>query len=84
MEARSWEGRVGAEHIRERNLQLRRLADRLPNSADTKFAFSCQCGCGTLIHLASRNFDANGAWADGHKPYATSDLKAAPTGGFHG
>jgi hypothetical protein len=69
---------MGSEDIRDRNEQLRRLADRLPNSAETKFAFSCQCGCGTLVHLSSRNFDANGAWADGHRPgTASADLDAA-------
>jgi hypothetical protein len=69
---------VGSEDKTDRNEQLRRLADKLPNSAETKFAFSCQCGCGTLVHLTSRNFDDNGAWAEGHKPdIASSDLEAA-------
>ena len=60
------------------NEQVRRLADNLPRSAETKFGFKCQCGCGTVVPLTSRNFDANGAWADGHKPKTGSDLEAAP------
>ena len=71
------EGRVGSETIRDWNEQVRRLADSLPDSAETKFGFSCQCGCGTVVALTSRNFDANGAWADGHKPKTASDLEAA-------
>lgn len=59
---------MGSTDIRERNAQVRRLAERLPRSEETKFAFDCQCGCGTLVHLTSKNFDANGAWADGHEP----------------
>jgi prepilin-type processing-associated H-X9-DG protein len=50
------------------NEQVRRLADNLSGSAETKFGFTCQCGCGTVVPLTSRNFDANGAWADGHGP----------------
>lgn len=64
---------MGSEDIEGWNEQVRRLADSLPRSAETKFGFSCQCGCGTVVPLTSRNFDANGAWADGHKP-AVSDL----------
>jgi hypothetical protein len=60
------------------NRQIRRLAEMLPGSAETKFGFNCQCGCGTVVPLTSKNFDANGAWADGHKPDTASDLKAAP------
>jgi hypothetical protein len=59
---------VGSEEIRDLNDQVRGLADSLPNSAETKFGFRCQCGCGTVVPLTSRNFDANGAWADGHNP----------------
>ena len=40
------------------NEQVRRLADNLPRSAETKFGFKCQCGCGTVVPLTSRNFDA--------------------------
>lgn len=72
------EGRVGSKDISDWNEQVRRLADSLPDSAETKFGFSCQCGCGTVVALTSRNFDANGAWADGHKPGPASDLEAAP------
>jgi prepilin-type processing-associated H-X9-DG protein len=67
---------VRSVHIRDRNEQIRRLADKLPHSEETKFAYSCQCGCGTVVPLTSRNFDANGAWADGHKPGTGSDLKS--------
>jgi hypothetical protein len=69
------EGRVGSEHISDWNDQVRQLADSLSDSAETKFGFSCQCGCGTVVALTSRNFDAEGAWADGHKPDTTSDWK---------
>ena len=62
------EDRVRSDEIRNWNEQVRRLADSLPRSAATKFGFSCQCGCGTVVPLTSRNFDANGAWADGHQP----------------
>ena len=72
------EGRVGSDEIRDWNEQVRRLADSLADSPETKFGFNCQCGCGTLVPLTSRNFDANGAWADGHKPDTASDLEAAP------
>jgi hypothetical protein len=68
---------MGSEHIREWNEQVRRLADSLSDSAESRFGFSCQCGCGMLVPLTSRNFDANGAWADGHKPGTASDLEAA-------
>jgi prepilin-type processing-associated H-X9-DG protein len=54
--------------LNARNRRIRLLADSLPDSAETQFGFSCQCGCGTVVALTSRNFDANGAWADGHKP----------------
>jgi hypothetical protein len=68
-----------SEDTRDWNEQVRRLADNLPRSAETKFGFSCQCGCGAVVPLTSRNFDANGAWADGHKPdTAGHDLEAAP------
>jgi hypothetical protein len=69
---------MGSKSISEWNDQVRRLADSLSDSSETKFGFSCQCGCGTLVALTSRNFDANGAWADGHKPDSTSDLDAVP------
>jgi hypothetical protein len=62
------------------NEQVRRLAENLPRSAETKFGFKCQCGCGTVVSLTSRNFDANGAWADGHRARHGSDLEAAPGG----
>ncbi len=54
--------------LRAWNRRVRLLADSLPDSAETQFGFSCQCGCGTVVALTSRNFDAHGAWADGHKP----------------
>jgi len=66
---------VRSVDIRDGNERLRRLADKLPHSEETKFAYSCQCGCGTVVPLTSRNFDANGAWADGHKPPQASDLE---------
>jgi hypothetical protein len=69
---------MGSAEINGWNEQVRRLADNLPRSADTKFGFSCQCGCGTTVPLTSRNFDANGAWADGHKPRQVSHLEPAP------
>jgi hypothetical protein len=69
---------MGSEDIRVWNEQVRRLADSLPRSAETKFGFSCQCGCGEVVPLTSRYFDANGAWADGHKPETASDLGGGP------
>jgi hypothetical protein len=69
---------VESEDIRDWNEQVRRLADSPPNSAETKFGFVCQCGCGTVVALTSTNFDANGAWADGQKPGTSSDFEAAP------
>lgn len=69
-----------SEEIGDWNERVRGLADCLPDSAETKFGFSCQCGCGTIVALTSRNFDANGAWADGHKPDgagALLDMKRA-------
>ena len=70
---------MGSQAITEWNEQIRRLADSLSDSAETKFGFSCQCGCGAIVALTSRNFDANGAWADGHhKPDTASDLEATP------
>jgi hypothetical protein len=69
---------VGLQGITEWNAQVRRLADNLSDSTETKFGFSCQCGCGTVVPLTSRNFDASGAWADGHKPDAGSDFEPAP------
>jgi hypothetical protein len=68
---------MGSREISEWNGQVRRLADSLPDSAETKFGFSCQCGCGTVVALTSRNFDAEGAWADGHKPTTVSDFGSA-------
>jgi hypothetical protein len=69
---------MGSEDIRDWNKKVRGLADSLSDSAaETKFGFSCQCGCGAVVALTSRNFDANGAWADGHKPATSSDLEAA-------
>ena len=64
---------MASEDIRGWNEQVRRLADSLPRSAETRFGFSCQCGCGTVVPLTSRNFDANGAWADGHEPAPDPD-----------
>jgi hypothetical protein len=69
---------VESEEISDWNEQVRRLADSPSNSAETKFGFSCQCGCGTVVALTSTSFDANGAWADGHKPDTSSDLEATP------
>lgn len=69
---------MGSDDIRDWNEQVRRLADSLPDSAATKFGFNCQCGCGMVVPLTSRNFDANGAWADGHKPDGGRDLEVAP------
>jgi hypothetical protein len=76
IEDRPTKGPVGSTDIRERNEQVRRLADKLPGSTETKFLFDCQCGCGTVVPLTSTNFDANGAWADGHKPDTGSGLEA--------
>jgi hypothetical protein len=50
------------------NQQIRRLAEMLPGSAETKFGFNCECGCGTVVALTPAHFDADGAWADGHRP----------------
>jgi hypothetical protein len=74
---------VGSEEIRDWNEQVRRLAASVPDSAETKFGFSCQCGCGKIVPLTSRNFDANGAWADGHNPAPLSitTLLPPPAGG---
>jgi hypothetical protein len=59
---------MGSRDITEWNQRIRVLAEGLPNSAETKFGYTCQCGCGTVVALTSRNFDSNGAWADGHMP----------------
>jgi hypothetical protein len=69
---------VGSQGIREWNEQVRQLAESLPDSAETKFGFSCECGCGTIVALTSSNFDAHGAWANGHKPDISPDLEAVP------
>jgi hypothetical protein len=60
------------------NQQIRQLAEKLPRSAETKFGFNCQCGCGTVVALTPAHFDANGAWADGHKPASPPDPTASP------
>lgn len=65
---------MGSNDIRDWNEQVRGLADRLPRSAETKFGFTCQCGCGAVVPLTSRNFDANGAWAEGHRPGSAAKL----------
>ena len=67
---------MGSEDIRDWNERVRRFADNLRDSAETKFGFTCQCGCGTVVALTSRNFDANGAWADGHNPDTPPELGA--------
>ena len=69
---------MGSKDIRDWNEQVRQLADSLPDSAETKFGFSCQCGCGRVVALTSRNFDANGAWSEGHKPEAPPDPEVSP------
>jgi hypothetical protein len=69
---------MGSEDIRDWNERVRGLAEGLQDSAETKFGFSCECGCGKLVALTAREFDANGAWADGHNPDTTPDLEAAP------
>jgi hypothetical protein len=69
---------MGSIDVRDWNERVRRYADRVPGSAETKFGFICQCGCGTLVALTSKSFDANGGWADGHKPDAVFELEAAP------
>ena len=63
--------------ITEWNEQVRRLADILPDSADTRFGFICQCGCGEVVALTAATFDAHGGWVDGHKP------DSAPDAPFH-
>jgi hypothetical protein len=71
---------MGSEdNVRDWNEKIRRLADNLPGAMETKFGFSCQCGCGTVVPLTSRNFDANGAWADGHEPDTASEAVAPAT-----
>jgi hypothetical protein len=55
------------------NRQIRRLADMLPASQHTKFAFNCECGCGTVVTVTPSHFDAYGAWADGHQPGLPAD-----------
>jgi hypothetical protein len=59
---------MGSQDVTGWNEQVRRLAEMLPASAETRFGFSCECGCGNVVALTARDFDANGAWADGHKP----------------
>jgi hypothetical protein len=60
------------------NQQIRRLADKLPRSAETKFGFNCECGCGTVVAVTPNHFDAYGAWADGHRPAWPPDPAAPP------
>jgi hypothetical protein len=55
------------------NQQIRRLAEKLPGSAETKFGFNCECGCGALVTVTPTHFDAYGAWADGHRPALAPD-----------
>jgi hypothetical protein len=74
---------MGSGNVSDWNEQVRRLADELPDSAKTKFGFSCQCGCGTVVALTSRNFDADGAWADGHKPGLTPEMPAEQEARLH-
>jgi hypothetical protein len=50
------------------NRQVRLLAGTLPDGADHPYGFACSCGCGEIVPLTSTQFDANGAWVDGHKP----------------
>ena len=65
--------------VRAWNLQIRSLVDKLPGDADHTLGFGCECGCGKLVALTARQFDNNGAWADGHKPDDSApDLEAAP------
>jgi hypothetical protein len=59
---------VESEDIREWNERVRRLADMLTESADTRFGFICQCGCGEVVPLTAATFDADGGWVEGHKP----------------
>jgi hypothetical protein len=75
---------MGSDDIRDWNEQVRGLANKLPDSVETKFGFACQCGCGTVVSLTSRNFDVNGAWADGHKPGAARRDRAGRVEGLLG
>jgi hypothetical protein len=45
----------------------------LPEGTDSRFGFSCECGCGELVPLTAATFDANGGWVDGHKPKSPPD-----------
>jgi hypothetical protein len=50
------------------NRQVRRLADMFPAGLSHTYGFACECGCGEIVAMTATEFDANGAWADGHKP----------------
>ena len=60
------------------NEEVRRLADMLPESADTRFGFLCQCGCGEMVPLTAATFDAHGGWVDGHKPDSPTHTQFHP------
>lgn len=68
---------MGSKNISEWNTQVRRLADSRPDSAETKFGFSCQCVAAARLLPSHFEDDACSAWADGHKRDATSDVEAA-------
>jgi hypothetical protein len=69
---------VGTGNVGDWNEQVRRLADMLPASAETRFGFSCECGCGEVVALTAAHFDRNGAWAEGHEPATPPDPAASP------
>ena len=60
---------MDAQIVKHVNLELRRLADKLPTGPDHLFGFNCECGCGQRLPLTAAEYDWNdGAWADGHEP----------------
>lgn len=50
------------------NRHVRRLADTFPAGVYHTYGFACECGCGEIIALIATEYDAGGAWLDGHKP----------------
>ena len=58
-------------HIaRETNEKIKEVAERLADGRDDSAVYEwfCGCGCMAIVPLTVAEFQANGAWADGHKP----------------
>jgi hypothetical protein len=59
-------------HIaRDTNETIKDVTERLANGRDDDSAvyeWFCECGCMAILRLTVAEFQANGAWLDGHKP----------------